>query len=291
MTPAATKLIEYLAFQLRKHGQAERVKGSLRAQSVPLVTDKSYRDTPLRVVMSPETPTDPHAAEQLFDLFLWPLVNGGGDPIAELAAVNQDLADFVAKGENLHTQVTLLLYALSNAPGASLGYGKNSIMVMHGAKTFGIDHGVVQSRFSKGHQIGVFDPRPTLEWPTPLLIRNLSFCSLYREAYRRGLEDVLLALYVGQPNFDFKKLAREAIQNLVPRKQNLKRWEKAIMSGQDPIASLYKNMVPEWMTKMTFVKLFGQASRRPTQYPYQKRQMLLNKLLAHFYKNKKENNQ
>lgn len=279
-----------LAFLLRHHKKnGGRPKTRMTINSTSLLTEDEFEGVPLRRILAPKTPDDPIQAEQYLDVYLYPLRTGeGGTPLRELKEEGGvEIRAFVERAGTVQEQVSRLLYALGSHPDAQLEYGENRMVVTHGSRTFGFENGEVFSRFSNGFHIGDFDPRPMLEKSFPTLVYDQSFGSLYREAYRRELDHVLVALHTGQPSFPWRNLARNASPEMHPSGKNFKAWEHAVFNGRDPTAALYKHLVPVWLTRGKFCEIFGSITRRQTDPPLPVRQTMLNKLYIQFHKKNK----
>lgn len=246
----------------------------MKIDSIPLLTEETFEGLPLRPILSPVTPDEPRNAMQVLDLFLGPLVNDvpEDEPINEVASAEnlwndpkegRDMGRYLERGVDLNEQVARLLFALGNRPDSQMDIGPNRLMVTRDNVCFGVDDGVVVSRFSDGFKLKGFDPRPHLEQPKQLRLYDRSFACIYRDAYAKEADRALMALATGYPGYNFRKLGHLTKK---PRKMPLakvKRLEEAIMTVRDPCFTLYKQFVPDWMTRSQFSRVFGSVSKRP----------------------------
>lgn len=254
--------------------------------SLPLVTDLKFEGQPLRQFMSPTVPSDPYEAETVFDTWLYPIVSGEGNSTRELAEIGgQDLCEFVTldrAGRNLTIQeaTVRLLYALGNAEGAALDFSAGAIYVRHGGLTYGVEDGVVHSRFSEGLNLGDMPILQVLTTTQKVKTYNTYFCRLYREAYRRGkgLPEVMVALHMGQPSFDWRSLAELAKPDQRPSNAKFRQWESLLLNKKDPIHALYVALVPMWMTVYEFNRSIGRLSTRPVAPSANQIQLCINRL-------------
>jgi len=288
------KITRRLTWLLRLHGKHGGKARRINYTSLPLATDLKFEGTPLRSIMSPPVPDDPFECEQIFDTWVSPMQTGEGNSARDLAELaGTALVEFItleASGRSLSFQeVTVrLLYALGNAKGACLVYSPRTIEVFHGDRTYGITDGVVSSRFCEGFNLGEVAPTDTLERVELIRTFDRHFCSLYREAYRRGkgLPQAIIALHMGNPGFNWRRLAEAARPGQRPTYAKLMQWENMLLKRDDPIHALYLAMVPLWVTTAEFSKAVGRLSSRPINPTPQQRQFCITKLHTYFHKNR-----
>lgn len=260
-------------------------------KSLPLLTEKTFEGRPLRSVMSPLVPDTGVMTESLFDIFIWPHHRKEGDSEKDLLeASSRDLVSFVLKGTNLGEQILWLLYALGNADGARLAFDRNSIMVHHDQHSYGIIDGVVHSRFCTGFKVNA-DHWEFLHRRWDITCLNESVCILWREAYRKGPGTVaaLTALVMGQPRLNWKKMLDSVLPNKMPTNAQFDSWIATLHTAQDPLAKLYKELVPAWMTASDFGRVFCRIKNRPECPGESSKQAYITKLYAFMYqKTRKE---
>ena len=95
--------------------------------------------------------------------------------------------------------------------------------------------------------------------------------------------EALLAIHMGQPDFNFRGFATEATaasSRVTSARVNL--WEKIIFNSPDPLEHLYRVVVPRNMTRDVFIKLFGALTVRSENPSQQARHIYMDKLRARF---------
>lgn len=268
------------------------VPKSIKLESLPLLTDKTFNGMPVRSVMSPPVPERGVDTESLFDTWLWPHRSKEGDPAKDLtAAWTEELTLFVLKGKTLGEQTFRLLYALSNAPGAHLEHDRASIMVHHDTKVYGLIDGVVFSRFCDGVKIAV-DHEHLLSETHPLSSQDPTLCAIWRESARKrstGALWALIALWMGQPKINWQKMLDSVRPSKYPNKERFDVWVRTILNERDPVTALYKQLVPRWMTHTEFGNTIVRPERRSDNPGELARQGYIGRLYAFMYnKTKKE---
>ena len=286
-------ITDRLTFLLRLHGKGGTRTRRMTYTSLPLTSDLKFEGTPLRTIMSPDVPEDAFGCEQIFDTWLSPLKDGEGNCTEDLIALaGKPLYEFISfegagRSVTFQEATVRLLYALSRH--GCLVYSDRSIEVYIGDRTFGIHDGIVTSRFCTGLDLGRnIKPAEVLESTGEVRSFDRFFCSLCREAYRRGkgLTNALIALHMGNPGFNWRKLAEAARPAQRPSYAMMDRWEKTLLRGKDPISTLYTLLVPLWMTGAEFSKAIGRLSARPLELSDVQKQECITKLHNFFHKNK-----
>ena len=262
-----------LRVDLCRHAKSIARTRRLTYKTLPLINDLKYQGIALRPIMSPKVPNmSGIQARDVFDSWLSPLT----DSAVTRRERNEDvvlragrpIVKYASKGDTEGESIVLLLYALSAAPDCRLTYDSQSMLLESTDCTFGLRKGAVVSRFASGHPIDV-DPKQVLEGHRKVRTFDVYFHSLYREAYRRGKGalEALLAIHMGQPDFNFREFAAEATNSTVKVSDaRADKWAKIISEEPDPIEHLYRPMVPKYMTRAAFGVLFGAMSNRRT-YP------------------------
>lgn len=273
-----------------------RIPKRIEVQSLPLLTDKEFNGVPVRKVMSPPVPETGAETEALFDTWLWPHRSGEGNSVQDLtAASSKDLVQFVLRGGDFNEQTFRLMYALSNAPGARLEYDPASLMVHHGDKSYGIIDGTVFSRFCGGVKIKV-DHERLLTETYPMVSGDAALCAIWRGAVRKratGAVWAFIALWMGNPKFNWRRLlhrsrAKSKTMNL-PTVDRFDNWVSTILSEIDPVAALYDQTVPYWLTKTEFGRVIVWPSRKPRRLTEATRNRYIARLRDFIYnKPKKE---
>ncbi len=259
-----------------------------------MVTDKVWRGIPLARAMSPPVPATGAETERLFDSWLWPVKNEEGESATELTTEGGSvLARYVTKGEDFGERTVRLLYALSNADGASLVHDDHAIMVHHGENSYGIIDGKVFSRFCDGLDVDV-DHQGILTESKEVKIVTKEFCYLWAEAYTRkeNLIDPLVALWQSATIIHWSRLATRQVGKVVPSQGDMDKWLGHIEnSSDDPLLYMYKVLVPKWMTKTTYSKVFGLPTARPFNPSDDERQTFMNKVCGWYNKKLRGGNQ
>ena len=289
---ALTTIVSKLKRRLCKHANTGYKLKRLALPGVPLGTDEKFEGVPLRNILSPPLPPlSGIEAEQVFDAWYWPQVSGEGhveDDITDLVGAN--VYHYVAAGKTAAECGLRMLYTLSKLPNASLVCHNEGAMLMVEDTLFGISKGVLQSRFCGGFQVGTIDARSYMEKVPLANVYSKPFCSLYRESTKYGKAEsrALIALFQGNPGFNFHRMAREATQSKAPSRRKLEAFEKTILEAEDPIKRLYFHLVPEHMTKSKFGEIFIPLSRRNPEPDMALRQRYLSRLHHHVHQLKGE---
>lgn len=253
--------------------------------TLPMVTDKVWRGIPLCRAMSPATLSTGVETEYLFDAWVWPVKMGEGEPGKELAdAGGSALYRYVTKGADFGERTVRLLYALSNADGASLVHDEHAIMVHHDTHSYGVIDGRVFSRFCDGTQVNA-DHQKILTESKRLKVVTREFCYLWGEAYlrRENLIDPLVALWQSCSVVHWSKLAAKPIRQKIPKESDLNNWLGILeCNPNDPLFDIYKILVPKWMTKGVYSRLFGLITARQFDPDEVTRQKLMNNLCDWF---------
>jgi hypothetical protein len=261
-------------------------------ETLPMITDKTWRGIPLCRAMSPPVPSTAVETEQLFDLWLWPVLRGEGMLTDELEeASSAALVRFITKVEGFEERTVRLLYALSNADGAMLAHDNSSILVHHEDKTFGIARGRVTSKFCSGMAIDV-DHKRILSNHTSVRVGTREFVYLWYEAYRRkeNLVEPLTALWQSSYIMFWSKLVTNRVKKKPPTEKQFDYWIGTLENTlEDPMWKMFKILVPKWMTKTTFTRTFGNLSSRKDNPSDTVRQFCINKLCLWFNERLKGN--
>ena len=227
-------------------------------ETLPWVTNKTFFGLPLRSVMSPPVPATGIETEAIFDAWLWPKFAGEGDSVEDMVTASSGtLKNWVLLGKDFNEQTLRLLYALSNAEGATLAFDKAAMMVHHGDKSYGIIDGVVHSRFCTGLKVGV-DHWAWLHKRHKVNFTDEHLCSLWQEAYRRGrgAVDAVTALWQGYPDISWRALLKTRVRRDPPGQATFDKWIATLCTPGDPLPKLYPRLVPQWMTATEFNKVF-----------------------------------
>lgn len=250
--------LDALGHSLR-HAASRGIRDRHRVvRSVPFNVKHKFQGIPISELMHPPVPSSGAETESWFDVYMHPLVTGTGDQLADLLDMaGPDICSFVKTGKAPEERAIRLLWALGQADGAVLIYDHNSIVVHHDDRQFGIINGVVESRFCSGLKFAC-DAKTYLEGTYDIHVHSSNFCALWVEAHQktRNEEMALVALLTVYPDFDFKNLLRLKSRAQKTSEAMLLRIERVLNSKKDPIAKLYKMLVPEWMTVGEFSKVF-----------------------------------
>jgi len=287
MTTPLKRISTRLAELLKNHDKTGARARRLTFDSLPLATCVKFEGEPLRHVMSPPVPVTGPETEALFDAWLYPLHTGEGEP--EKESVGETLFNFMNKGETLGDKTVRLLYALGNAEGAVLTYDQHTVKVQHDDRVFGISNGVVFSKFCSGLHIPA-EPQRVLEESGKVRTFDKFFCSLYREACKvgKGTKEALIALHTGKPGESMRRMVRIENTAKLPTSRQMSVFEETLHKPLDPLAYLYKQLVPGFLKPAEFSKLFGTLGQRPETLSATARQKHINTLHTHFHKTKKK---
>lgn len=273
-----------LTRKLSRHGQVRGTKRRISCASLPFTTTAKYDHVELRKLMAPPVPDDGILTEQLLDAFLYPLIDGEGTPEQGLLHIGgEKLTRFVMIGNTLEEQTVRLLFACSTADGATHTLSEDTFLIQHSQRIFGIDGGRIVSRFCSSIRMQV-DPLAILSKTEEMRIHDASFCSLYREAMRRGrgLPAALIALRIGNPGAKFKRMADAADASRHPGPGKLRQWEEILNDRYDPVGKLYQLVVPKWMNASSFHRVFGSIAARPVNPRPQTITNLINRMHQFF---------
>ena len=273
---------------------ASRVPCMIELNTLPFNTDRFFNGFPLRKILTPSVPSGGYETEALFDAWCWPSFQNDGDSKEDLTLNGgETLTNFVTDSSGFEESVVRLLIAMGNADGATLVYDTCSMMVHHGERSYGIIDGVVHSRFCTGLKLGSFDHVEYLNRTKRTSTRQKDFCALWVDAYNiaKFYSAPLTALYQHPANLNWKKV-RERVSNFlypIPTKRRMDHWINIIFTDSiDPVGKLYPLMVPKWMRREDFQKIFGQYMRRGTFPSMETRQFYINKLVTYFKPKKVE---
>ena len=193
--------------------------------------------------------------------------------------------------DNVQEQAVMLLFAFGTNEGATLTYDETSIMVKHeDGVEFGVINGVVKSRFHSGEKLDVL-PAKVIGVEREVRCFNKHFIALYREAYRvkdEGAALALLVLRTGDPKFDFKWLAEVASRRRPINERFISKICTIARKERDPVASLYRVLVPRYMSPTRFTKTIGRLGERKHEPTEAQRIRYVQRLQGHFYNNKRE---
>ena len=255
----------HLTRLLSRHGQVRGSKRRMSYTSLPMLTEAKFDRVELRKLMAPPIPDDGLLTEQLVDAFLYPLIDGQGSPQQALLHAGGDrLHKYVTVADTIEEQTVRLLFACSTADSATFTCDESSFLIQHDQRTFGIDGGRIVSRFCSDLRLNV-NPKAVLTRTQQVVVGDSSFCSLYREAMRRGrnMPAALIALRTGYPGVKFKRMADVSDAMRYPPPAKFRQWEDVLNNNADPVAKLYSLLVPRWMNGTNFQKIFGNLATRP----------------------------
>jgi len=286
--------LETVKKQLRKDLKDYRkylhVLNRMNFDALPLHFNASYAGISLNEISLPTVHGDP---EGIFDAWLWPVLEGRTDTqLDELAEVtNKDFALFVSQDPDIGVCTVLLMCALTRIPGTTMTCDKDSVLMHYKDRVFGIERGLVRSRFCTGLPISV-DHMGMLAYPRKCRTGDSHFIALYREAYRlnNGSLEALLTIKSRYPKYLFKNLSP---RDNLPLQMTPKRMDRLIaeimsMDVFDPLLSAYTHLVPRYMTAAQFERHVSQLSGRRTNLDERWRQVQVNKIIQFFDKKKKE---
>jgi len=279
------KTIADAMYMLRMHGKRFTGGRVTYCTTVPFITDAEFKGQNLAAAVLPPVPTTGAEAHNLFDIWLWPVWHGEGRPQAELMEVNQPLCHFVMLGKDFAEQTVRLLVALGNTPGAHLEWDECALMVHHqDGESYGIIDGMTRSRFCTGVKVSA-DYERMLTETSRIRIVSVDFASLYREAERkgRGLQKLLVAMYTWRPELSWARLARTAVPRKTPSKRQFDAWIKIMSDPIDPVAKLYKHLVPQWLAPSQFTHLVVGLGSRPMGPSERVKQGYIDRLADHFH--------
>lgn len=281
-------VVASLTDSLRGHS---RVTGGARRMTfttLPLSTDAKLDHVELKHIVTPPVPADGILTEQLLDAWVYPMVDGESTPEKSLGEISDKmLVEFVGAGPTFGEQTVRLIHALGNAEGAETTYDKHSIMVRHDGREFGLQDGAITSRFCTGIEIGNVNPLKVITQSFGVRTYDQSFCSLYREAYRKGnyMVNALVAVAMRDASFNWRKLAHQAVPKRYPAYEKLQRWEAILNCSADPLGTLYTKIVPKWMSSAEFSKTFGPVMQRSVTVRKDTINKWVNSMYAYFHKN------
>ena len=293
-------LIERLSFLLRRYNRLVLRHSRVSLPLLPLTTTLQFEGHPLRSVITPPVTGDAAHRRYIYDAWLFPLTEEWDGTTTSEQGV-REVADREAdallafmqnaggKAPDFYEATVRLLYALGNTEGATMEITDNTLLVTHDGITYGIKAGTTVARFASGIELGKGNPQEILNRVEKVEMGDPLFALLYREAYLRGKHVVhaLTALRTGNPNFDFKRLVGSQPRR-TPTTKKLKLWESILLNEPDPLSTLYRKLVPTWITRADFNRYICQAQRRSTDPSYEARIRFSNKLYMYFNPQGKE---
>lgn len=271
------KLIEWLKHDLRK-ANIETIKTRRMPYRATPLASTSYHEIPLRQFMTPLVTDNGIDREALFDG--WFAARSAGEK--GRAELPHDLYEYVKRNNN---DPIFLLFALGNSSPARLRVGRTYIMVECDDAEFGIKDGIVQSRFAQGEVVNKCYPFEVLNTPYGGTTNDCALIALWREAYRidNGATEALIALKIGEPGFNFKRMLMRAITARHLTNEKFDEIEDIMFNSDDPISELYVTCVPELLSIKEFDLIFGAAWRKRKCGPNMlKRSKFYDALIWHF---------
>lgn len=287
---ARSFLTNRLAHLLRRyHRQLPHTK-SMWLELMPLDTKETFEGRPLSALTIPYIHGQAGDRRNLLDLWVEPLRTGEWDPVKELgSAASYTLVKFmrvegVKREVDLFEQTVRLIYVLGKTRGARMTIDETSIMVEHDGLTYGMQDGAIVTRLNAGIEIGKGNPQALLETVDVVEINDMTFSSLYREAYRRGqgVLNLLMALRTGHPDFRFHKLVDSSRAHKYMTRKQMDQAEKVIFEADDPVATLYRKLVPAYTSRTDFIAYISPVGGRQIPPTIYARQRLLNHLVSFF---------
>lgn len=282
--PPLSKAVTKVLYMLRMHSKRICRDRVIRCNGVPLTSSAELDGVNLCSAFMPGVPATAVEAQNLFDIWLYPLVDGEGDPESALAEAAPLLTEFVMLGSDFAEQTVRLMAALGSTPGAHLKWGDSYIRVHHSTgETYGIVEGATNSRFCSGVEISADYDRILTETPM-VRIPSVDFASLYLEAKRKGkgLDKALIAMWMWQPYLSWPHLSRVSLPK-DPTKKQLDTWIQVLAEDADPVGKLYKRLVPKWLTPTQFTRVLCGMAVRQSNPSMRVRQGYINRLSEFFH--------
>jgi len=273
---------------LQRHNRASGSSKRMTYSTLPLSTDAKFDDVNLGDIVTPPVPSDGILTEQLLDAWVYPLVDGESTPEKSLGEIGSKmLLEFVTRGSTFAEQTVRLLFALGKAEGATVKYDRSSIIVNHDGREYGMAHGVVNSRFCTGVEVGNVDIVAALDLPLRVRTYDQAFCSLYREAYRKGnyTLNALVAIAMRDATFSWQRMAKLSALKRYPSYDKLQSWERLLNTSLDPLGALYVKLVPKWMSSSEFTNTFGPVMKRSMAVRKDTINKWVNQMYTYFHKN------
>ncbi len=296
-------VVKWLGRQLKEAKWDVSASRRLRYKSIPYRNDLTCVGIDLETLMLPVMPHTALECATAFDCFAYSVKRPDVVEFPKVVALTQGLGKdraaevlhWLSQWEKDEDQVVMLAWALGHRDGAELQVTDNAILVTIEDVTFGVE--------ADGKILGTFCEKDELTMPLSgideLLTRTWTkktssskFATLYREAYRKGDEVItaLVAFASGCSVADIWNLVQKTKPpERVPSYRDMKKMEHILMKEKDdPFAKFYTYLVPVWLSRAQYSRVFGTPSRRDIQPSERVRQTAVEKLHK-FFDKKKEN--
>jgi hypothetical protein len=233
-------------------------------------------------VRRPAVRLDQDEAIVAFECAVDLIFNRPEDMASELSEViGHPAARMVKRFDSPPEQTVVLLWCLSGAKSVTLNYDANSCLIYSDSGTRGISDGVLVSQFAP-QQVPGCNPLRTLTMPGgPRRATGSSFIMAYsmaRNMDRSGaLAEVVAILYEATTPRQFSQLISPKVGMGKPQAERL---EEIVFESKDPVRALYRKLVPRWMNKSEFSRVFGPSEVTALSPSLVKRSTILNKLVS-----------
>lgn len=281
-------VIDEIATALRRAVDSKSRTRRMSYKAVPFDNRLTYKGVALAEVMVPIMP-DLISCQAGFDTLVDNIINSDIQPLLDGLDLhmNKPVIDWLAQWEDASEKVIMLVWATAKSHGLQVEYDHDSIIVYTGETRFGIASHRIMSRFNEGTVVPIKSPKRLLN--SDRMIRTFSArnIAMYREAYRdsEAATNALVALLTAWPKMDLWKKIRVAKVVELPSIASLHRWERIIMNQNEPVLMLYRVIVPGWMSRADFCKVFCKPHTSEV-IGFELRQQMISRMYRHFYKNK-----
>lgn len=239
----------------------------------PLIV--AERADSLHLVRRPEIDMDADEALGAFEAALDILLNGqSGEALS--AVVGGPASKMIRRFSTIESQVCALVWYLAGARDVALAYDDHSCTFRASGLDRGILNGKLVSTFHHG-ELMLCNPRDVLTKAHELCRSTETvFIMAYNLARQRSayLAEGMAILYQAVSPQAFKQYV--SLPRVMSKAQT--GTMEALVFGKDPVAALYKALVPKWMNISDFVRLFGAVESRNLEPDVMKRTEMMGKL-------------
>jgi hypothetical protein len=283
-------VIDEIATALRRACDSKSRTRRMSFKAIPFDNRLKFKGVPLAEVMVPIMPQDISLCQGAFDIVVDNIFNMQQPLDGVDAYLPTKVLDWLAQWTQIDSKLVMLLWATGKSLGLEINYDDSSILLSDSATTFGINNRRIVSKFNDGKTLSIMSPEKLLL--SDRLVRTFSArnIAMYREAYRNGeaTTNALLAMLTAYPYLDLWKTLKVTPVVEVPSISSLRRWERIIINEPDPVISLYRLIVPGWMSRAQFARTLGRPVPQGTQIGHLGRQRMVAKMYQYFYKNKED---
>lgn len=286
------KVVGSLVNAIRLAANSKSRTRRMSYKTIPYDNVLVYKGVKLAEIMVPKVPDDPAAGAAAFDAWAYCLIEGEYDPFEAIEPyLGSEVGKWLRKWSEWGDRTVMLLWALGMGEGAFCVYNRDTISVEVGDMRYGVCGGIVTSKFCDGKELALGNTFRLLQEAHVVRTFSHKLVCLYREAYAVGQQETnaLLALTTAYPELNLWKLVTQLDTRRYPSTTTMRRFERLVIKSKDPMAELFRALVPMWMTRGEFTKAVGNLARRREMTSAPARQNMITRLYQYFYKVKDAN--